>query len=42
MADVEIKEVKPKEKLFSKKNKRTFKDPLSDNNPITLQVLGIC
>lgn len=35
-------QVQPKEKLFSKKNKRTFKDPLSDNNPITLQVLGIC
>jgi Na+-transporting NADH:ubiquinone oxidoreductase subunit D len=33
---------KPKEKLFSKKNKRILKDPLSDNNPITLQVLGIC
>lgn len=32
----------PKEKLFSKKNKRTLSDPLSDNNPITLQVLGIC
>lgn len=35
-------EVKPKEKLFSKKNKRVLSDPLSDNNPITLQVLGIC
>lgn len=34
--------VKKKEKLFSKKNKRTLADPLSDNNPITLQVLGIC
>ncbi len=34
--------VQPKEKLFSKKNKRTLSDPLSDNNPITLQVLGIC
>jgi Na+-transporting NADH:ubiquinone oxidoreductase subunit D len=33
---------KPKEKMFSKKNKRTLLDPLSDNNPITLQVLGIC
>jgi len=33
---------KPKQKLFSKKNKRILKDPLSDNNPITLQVLGIC
>jgi len=35
-------EVVKKEKLFSKKNRRTFSDPLSDNNPITLQVLGIC
>jgi Na+-transporting NADH:ubiquinone oxidoreductase subunit D len=42
-ASVDTKiEVKPKEKLFSKKNKRTLSDPLSDNNPITLQVLGIC
>ncbi len=38
----EKKEVKPKEKLLSKKNKRILADPLSDNNPITLQVLGIC
>jgi Na+-transporting NADH:ubiquinone oxidoreductase subunit D len=35
-------QVKPKEKLFSKKNKRILSDPLSDNNPITLQILGIC
>jgi Na+-transporting NADH:ubiquinone oxidoreductase subunit D len=42
-ASVDTKvEVKPKEKLFSKKNKRSLSDPLSDNNPITLQVLGIC
>ncbi|MFC2088145.1 NADH:ubiquinone reductase (Na(+)-transporting) subunit D [Calditrichota bacterium] len=42
-AAVEAKvEVKPKEKLFSKKNKRILTDPLSDNNPITLQILGIC
>jgi Na+-transporting NADH:ubiquinone oxidoreductase subunit D len=38
----EQKIAKPKEKLFSKKNRRTFKDPLADNNPITFQVLGIC
>jgi len=42
VATIEKKEIKPKDKLFSKKNKRTFLDPLSDNNPITLQVLGIC
>lgn len=41
MADtVEVK-VK-KEKLFSKKNLRALTEPLSDNNPITFQVLGIC
>lgn len=33
---------KPKEPLFSKKNKRLITDPLDDNNPITVQVLGIC
>ena len=31
-----------KEALFSKKNKKLISDPLSDNNPITIQVLGIC
>lgn len=31
-----------KEALFSKKNKRLVYDPLNDNNPITIQVLGIC
>lgn len=28
--------------LFGKKEKAALKDPLWDNNPITLQVLGIC
>ena len=51
MADIEtagtteeqvLKVIQPKEKLFSKKNRRIMSDPLSDNNPITLQVLGIC
>ena len=32
----------PKEGLFSAKNKRLLYDPLNDNNPITVQVLGIC
>ncbi|WP_051568268.1 NADH:ubiquinone reductase (Na(+)-transporting) subunit D [Crocinitomix catalasitica] len=32
----------PKEPLFSKKNKRLVIEPLNDNNPVTLQVLGIC
>ena len=31
-----------KNSLFSKKNKRLLIDPLDDNNPITVQVLGIC
>ncbi len=31
-----------KEPLFSKKNKALMTDPLFDNNPITIQVLGIC
>ena len=42
MAEVAEKEVKEKEPLFSKKNKGLVVDPLFDNNPITIQVLGIC
>ena len=30
------------ESLFSTKNMGLLKDPLTDNNPITVQVLGIC
>ncbi|HQP11004.1 MAG TPA: NADH:ubiquinone reductase (Na(+)-transporting) subunit D [Candidatus Omnitrophota bacterium] len=30
------------ESLFSRKNKKVFKDGLWDNNPITFQILGIC
>ena len=30
------------EALFSQKNKRLLIDPLNDDNPITVQVLGIC
>ena len=33
---------KPKVELFGKKQRAMVKDPLWDNNPITLQVLGIC
>ena len=33
---------KDKEALFSKKNKALLSDPMDDNNPITVQVLGIC
>ena len=36
-------QVKPKtEPLFGKKERQLLKDPLLDNNPITIQVLGIC
>lgn len=31
-----------KETLFSKKNRLLLTDPLDDNNPVTVQVLGIC
>lgn len=34
--------VKQSEGLFSKKNRRLISDPFNDNNPITVQVLGIC
>ena len=33
---------KDKEPLFSKKNRKLLSDPMDDNNPITVQVLGIC
>ena len=36
------KVVKEREPLFSKKNKKLISDPLDENNPITIQVLGIC
>ncbi len=39
MADIAVKE---KEPLFGKKERRLLTDPLSDNNPITVQVLGVC
>lgn len=31
-----------KDGLFSKKNRRVLRDPLDDNNPITVQILGVC
>ena len=31
-----------KDSFLSKKNKMLLSDPLDDNNPITVQVLGIC
>jgi Na+-transporting NADH:ubiquinone oxidoreductase subunit D len=34
--------VKPAEPLLSKRRKKLITDPLVDDNPITVQVLGIC
>ena len=39
-AQAEVK--KPAEALLSKRRKKFITDPLVDNNPITIQVLGIC
>ncbi|MBL7964899.1 MAG: NADH:ubiquinone reductase (Na(+)-transporting) subunit D [Flavobacteriales bacterium] len=41
-ATVAAPAAKPSEGLFSKKNRKLITDPLDDNNPITVQVLGIC
>lgn len=38
----EVKEIKKSEPLFSKKNKKLVTNPLDIDNPITVQVLGIC
>jgi len=35
-------EVAPRQPLFSKKHRKVMSDPFLDNNPITVQVLGIC
>ena len=32
----------PREALFSKRRRKYVLDPLNDDNPITVQVLGIC
>ena len=37
-----MNEVKTKEPLFSAKNLRLIKNPLGKDNPVTIQVLGIC
>ena len=51
MPDKEVKSLKEptlfflnkeSETLFSKKNRALLTDPLDDNNPITVQVLGVC
>ncbi len=41
-AEAQVVAKEPKEPLFSKKNKKLLSDPLNDDNPITIQVLGIC
>jgi Na+-transporting NADH:ubiquinone oxidoreductase subunit D len=38
----ETTETKEKEPLFGRKERKILVDPFWDNNPITLQVLGIC
>ena len=42
MSEVATKTKAPSEPLFSKKNRKLITDPLTDNNPVTVQVLGIC
>ncbi len=44
MAETQIKEknISKKEPLFGKTEKKLLNDPLLDNNPITVQVLGVC
>lgn len=37
-----IVEKKPAESMLSKRRKKFINDPLNDDNPITVQVLGIC
>lgn len=39
-AEIQLKA--PKQGLFSKKNRKLITDPLDDDNPVTIQVLGIC
>lgn len=38
----EEKNMIPKEALFSPKNKKLITDPIGKDNPITIQVLGVC
>jgi Na+-transporting NADH:ubiquinone oxidoreductase subunit D len=42
MSAVETKVQEGSKPLLSKKDRKLITDPLSDNNPITIQVLGIC
>ena len=40
--DQEVKVKEPAEPLLSKRRQRLISDPLNEDNPITIQVLGIC
>lgn len=42
MSETTLKVKAPSEPLFSKKNRKLITDPLTDSNPVTVQVLGIC
>ncbi len=42
MAETLDKKAAAAEPLFGKKERKLITDPLNDNNPITVQVLGIC
>lgn len=39
---IEAPKIKKSEGLFSKRRKKFIVDPLNDDNPITIQILGIC
>lgn len=40
--DKPVEKSEPSEALMSKRRKKLISDPLNDDNPITVQVLGIC
>ncbi|TAD97197.1 MAG: NADH:ubiquinone reductase (Na(+)-transporting) subunit D [Bacteroidetes bacterium] len=42
MAETLTTTAKPAEELLSKRRKALITDPLNDDNPVTVQVLGIC
>ncbi|MCB0637279.1 MAG: NADH:ubiquinone reductase (Na(+)-transporting) subunit D, partial [Lewinella sp.] len=42
MAEAKTAETVEKQPLFGKAERKLLTDPLNDNNPITVQVLGIC
>ena len=42
VAELEQVVEKKAERLFSKKNKKLISNPLDIDNPVTVQVLGVC